>query len=70
MGICAPTTESSWAMEPILERPSTTTYLSKHSPTKPLSTTVPTPVLAATAAATPQCPTEQSSLTALDAYAN
>jgi hypothetical protein len=65
----APSTESSWTMETILERPSTTAQLSKPSPTKPLSTIVPTPVIAATAAVTPQCPTEQSSFMTSDACA-
>jgi hypothetical protein len=66
----APTTESPWEMEPILDRPSTTTYLSKPSPTEPLSTTVPTPVPTTIAVVTSQCPIEQSSLTTSDAYAN
>jgi hypothetical protein len=64
----APTTKSPWAMEPILERPSTTTYLSKPSPTEPLSTTVPTSVPTAIAAVTSQFPIEKSSLVTLDAY--
>jgi hypothetical protein len=46
----APTIESLWAMEPIWERPSTTTQLSKPTPTELLSTTVPTPIPAATTA--------------------
>jgi hypothetical protein len=44
----APTTESLWAMEPIWERSSTTTQLSKPTPTKLLSTIVPTPIPVAT----------------------
>jgi hypothetical protein len=54
MGTYAPTTESSWEMEPTLERPSKIAYLLKPSPTEPLSTTVPTPVPAAIAAVTSQ----------------
>jgi hypothetical protein len=69
MGTYAPTIESSLEMEPILEIPSTTTYLSKPSPTEPLSTTIPTPVPAVTTAVTSQCSTEQSSLAASDACA-
>jgi hypothetical protein len=46
----APTTESLWEMEPIWERSSTTTQLSKPTPTKLLSTIVPTPIPAAIAA--------------------
>jgi len=52
MGTYAPTIESSWEMEPILERPSTTSYLSKPSPIEPLSTIVPTPVPTTTTAVT------------------
>jgi hypothetical protein len=65
----APTTESLWEMEPIWERPSTTTQLSNPSPTEPLSTTVPTPIPAATTAIASQCLTKQSSLMTSDAYA-
>jgi hypothetical protein len=54
-------------MEPILERPSTTTQLSEPSLTEPLSTTVPTPVPTIIAAVIPKCPTEQSSFTTSDA---
>jgi hypothetical protein len=46
----APTIESLWEMEPIRERSSTTTQLSKPTPTKLLSTIVPTAILAATTA--------------------
>jgi hypothetical protein len=63
----APTTNSPWEMESILERPSTTSYLSKPSPTEPLSTIVPTPVPTTTTTSTSKCPTKQSSLTNLDA---
>jgi hypothetical protein len=63
----APTTNSPWAMEPILENPSTRTYLSKPSPKEPLSTIVPTLVPSTIVPVTSQCPTEQSSLMTSDA---
>jgi hypothetical protein len=65
----SPTIESPSAMEPILERPSTTTYLSGPSPTEPLLTTVPTSVPTTIATVNSQFPTGQSSLATSYVYA-